>query len=408
MADARLRQAVRLAYRDFIYERRVSVCFVLALMAVLAPLLVLFGLKFGLIDTIARRLVEDPRNREIAAVGSGWYDAAFFERAAALPPVAFIVPNTRSIAASLTLVRNPASSSVAVRGLQMIPTGPGDPLLTAVSATPAGLDEIVLSEAAARALEVRAGDTVLAMVTRRRAGQEQSVELPLSVVGVATEAAFGDEAAFVTLDLLVSTEDYRDGVAVAALDWPGDTAAGTPRIYARFRLYARSIYEVAALRDALEEMGIETRTRASEIESMQLLDRNLTRVFWLIALCGISGFLASLAANLLANVERKRKELSVLRLIGLPTAGVICFPIVQAVLTALLGGGLAILVYFAFAATLNSLFRTSLSGGETICRLLPQHIAVSLIATLAFAVAASGWAGYRASRIEPAEGIRDV
>ena len=35
------REILRLAYRDFAHERRISLCFVLALMAVLAPLLVL-------------------------------------------------------------------------------------------------------------------------------------------------------------------------------------------------------------------------------------------------------------------------------------------------------------------------------------------------------------------------------
>ena len=67
------REILRLAYRDFAHERRISLCFVLALMAVLAPLLILFGLKFGLVDTLAQRLVESPANREVLAVGSRQY-----------------------------------------------------------------------------------------------------------------------------------------------------------------------------------------------------------------------------------------------------------------------------------------------------------------------------------------------
>ncbi|MCF8002679.1 MAG: lipoprotein ABC transporter permease, partial [Chromatiaceae bacterium] len=122
------REILRLAYRDFVHERRISLCFVLALMAVLAPLLVLFGLKFGLVDTLAQRLIESPANREILAVGSRNFDEAWFETIRARPDVGFLIPNTRRIAASLSKLLNPESGQD-LRALQMIPTGAGDPLL---------------------------------------------------------------------------------------------------------------------------------------------------------------------------------------------------------------------------------------------------------------------------------------
>ncbi|MCA1780171.1 MAG: hypothetical protein LC637_12565, partial [Xanthomonadaceae bacterium] len=42
----------RLALRDYRHERIMSACFVLALSAVLLPLMVLFGLKFGIIGNL--------------------------------------------------------------------------------------------------------------------------------------------------------------------------------------------------------------------------------------------------------------------------------------------------------------------------------------------------------------------
>ncbi len=122
------REILRLAYRDFAHERRLSLCYILALMAVLAPLLILFGLKFGLIDTLARRLVESAANREVVAVGSRRYDEDWFKRMSARADVAFVVPNTRRIAASLSRLQNPETGSD-LRAVQMIPTGPRDPLL---------------------------------------------------------------------------------------------------------------------------------------------------------------------------------------------------------------------------------------------------------------------------------------
>ncbi len=61
----------RLAWHDYRREGRLSACAVLALVAVLAPLLVLFGLKFGLISTLTERLERDPGIREVIPLGAG-------------------------------------------------------------------------------------------------------------------------------------------------------------------------------------------------------------------------------------------------------------------------------------------------------------------------------------------------
>lgn len=400
------REILRLSYRDFAHERRISLCYVLALMAVLAPLLVLFGLKFGLVDTLARRLVESPSNREVLAVGSRRFDEAWFARIAARDDVAFLVPNTRRIAASLSRLQNPATGSD-VRALQMIPTGPGDPLL-GTSPVPDGVAELVLSAPTAAKLGAEVGDRLVARIDRHRQGRDEGVVWELTVTGVLAPEVLSEEAAMVPLALLVATEDYRDGVAVPGLGWEGSPPPVGPRSYARFRLYATSIYTVAALQAALTAEGIEVRTQVAEIAAMQSLDRNLTRVFWLIALIGTLGFLASLAANLLANVERKRRELSIVRLIGFPTLSLVLFPVTQAILVAVMGALAALCVYLPVATALNSWFATNLRSGESICRLLPGHVAIALGATLLGAAASAAWAGWRAARIEPAEGLRDV
>ena len=400
-------EILRLAYRDFAHERRISLCFVLALMAVLAPLLILFGLKFGLVDTLAQRLVQSPSNREVHPVGSREYDQAWFDRIGVRPDVAFLVPNTRRIAASLSRVLNPANGQE-LRVLSMIPTGAGDPLLAGGMSPPTGLSELVLTSEAAAKLGAKTGDRLVVRIDRRRGERDENTVWEVVITGVLPAGAVAEEAALVPLPLLVATEDYRDGLAVPALGWEGAPVRDGPRRFARFRLYATSIYAVAGLAAALVDDGIEVRTQAVEIATMQGLDRNLTRVFWLIALIGSLGFLASLAANLLANVERKRRELAVIRLIGFPTRSLILFPVAQAVLVALIGAVVAYLVYLPVAVALNTWFADSLRAGESICRLLPAHLLLALAATLLGATAAAAWAGWRAARIEPAEGLREI
>jgi putative ABC transport system permease protein len=403
-----LAQAALLATRSLSYERRLSLFFVLALTAVLAPLLVLFGLRFGLIDIMAKRLIEDPANREIVPVGSGRYDEGFITDLASLPIVAFAVPNTRGIAASFAFIRNPATYAV-VRGVPLIPSGPGDPLLPPGAPPPSRFESIALANGTARTLGVGTGDVVEAVVTRQREGAAEAVTVRLAVGAVLEPGAVPTDAALASVALLVATEDYRDGLAVMALGWPGEPAHWErSRVFARFRLYAASIYDVATVQRHLEAQGIEVRTRVAEIRSMQMLDRNLGWVFLLVASVGVVGFLASLAISLVAGVERKRRELAILRLIGFPASGIVLFPVVQALLSALFGTAAAVVVFSGIASVLNVSFAESLRSGETICRLLPAHIALVFAATMAAAVAAAGWAGLHAARIEPSEGLRDV
>lgn len=66
-----------LAWRDYRNDARLSACSVLALVAVIAPLLVLFGLKFGLVSSLTERLQRDPAVREIIPLGGGRFSAGF-------------------------------------------------------------------------------------------------------------------------------------------------------------------------------------------------------------------------------------------------------------------------------------------------------------------------------------------
>jgi putative ABC transport system permease protein len=397
----------RLVWHDFMHENVMSFCFVLALATVLAPLLVLFGLKFGLIDTIASRLIEDPRNRELIAVGSGRFDADWFARLRERPEVAFVVPETRRLSASFSWLDN-TETGAQVTSVDMVPTGPGDPLLAADPITLTADTEILLSAQTAQRLGVAAGSTVVAAISRLSGASGETVTLPLRVVAVVPEAAQPGNAAFVTPALLVATEDFRDGNGVPRFGWPGAEPPGGERVFPRFRLYARSIYDVAPLRDALVAEGVEVRTRATDIEAMQSLDTNLSRVFWTVAGLAVTGYLASFAASLVAGVERKRRALSILRLIGFPGYGIVAFPLINAALTAAFGIVLAITVYLGVAAGLNAYFVQSLRSGEFICRLPASHLAVAVAATFACALVAAVWAGAKAARLQPAEGVRDV
>lgn len=399
------RLVLQLAMRDFLHEWVLSGCFVLAIAAVLMPLLVLFGLKYGIITNLLTPLKEDPRYRQIQPVGSGNFGPAWFETMALRPDVAFIVPRTRTIAATIRL-RKPASDVGRIIDVELIPSAGNDPVLTGLN-EPDGLDGVVLSLDAADKLGAAAGDALEGILTRVYGGERQTVLLPLEVRAVASAAAFGRDGLFVSVPLLVAVEDFLDGRAVAALDWAGSAPTGGPRHFAGFRLYARSIDDVAALRQGLMAQGIDVRTRLADIELVKTLDRNLSIVFWIIAIIAAGGFGLSFGTNVWANVDRKRLDFSVLRLIGFRTRGIVWFPIVQATLTAVLGWTIASLVFFAVQAGLNSLFTANIGGGRDVCTLMPWHFAFALLLTLVAAAVAAALGGYRVSQLEPSLALRE-
>ena len=394
----------RLASRDYVHVWLMSGCFVLALAAVLGPMMVLFGLKFGIVGAMVDQLIEDPLNREIRPVGSGYYDRAWLESVRARPDVAFLVPRTRSIAATIELGSQQASRIVSV---ELIPSDHADPLLLPNSPLPEGTTRVVLSQSAAEKLNVAPGDTLDGSLARRFRGHQERVHLPLSVAAIAPASAFARDGAFVSVMLLEALEDFRDGRAVPSLGWEGEPA-DTNRSYPGFRLYASSIYNVAGLRDAFARLNVDVHTRSAEIELVQRMNRNLTAIYWAIALVGLVGFSLSLGASLWANIDRKRKELSVLRLVGFRTADIVWFPMVQALFTAVLGWALAVAIYLATALVINDMLAAQLETGQQVCRLLPWHYAIALLLTCTAAVLAAGLAGLRSARVEPSEGLRDL
>lgn len=395
-----------LAWQDYRHEWRLSLCLILGLAAVQAPLLALFGLKFGIVATLTERLVEDPRNREIVAIGSGRFGPEWFAALKARPDVAFVLPRTRPISATADL-RVPDGAGRRPVTVDLIPTAPGDPLIQ-TWAIQAGAGTLVLTQPAAEKLGVGPGAAIEAGVGRHDGGRLEYARLRLEVGAVLPLAALDRDAAFAPPDLLIAIEDYRDGRAVPRLGAAGTPVPEGPRVFPSYRLYARSIDDVPDLRAHLLAQGLDVSTQAEAIETVQGLNRNLTVIFFAIAGVAALGYLASLSASGIANVERKRRELAVLRLLGFRTVAIMLFPMAQAVFTGIFGSLAAGVLVGAAQTGLNHLFAAHLLPGESICRLLPTHAAAAGLITLAGVALASSLGGRRAARIEPAEGLRDV
>ena len=402
----RFRLVGNLALDDYRHEWVLSGCSVLALAAVLIPLLVLFGLRYGIITNLLDPLIENPRYREIAPVTSGSFNPEWFERMRERPEVAFVVPRTRSLAASIRL-RVPQSDVGRIVDVELIPSAAGDPVLRDELVPPDGFRSVLLSASVAERLRAETGTRVEGIVTRTRGGEVETVLLPLDVTGVAPPAAFARDGIFVSRELLVAVEDFLDGRAVPDLGWQGSAPRPAERSFAGFRMYARRLEDVAPLRTELVEQNVEVRTSVADISLVQTLDRNLGIVYWIIASMAIAGYCLSFATSVWANVDRKRREFSVLRLTGFRTRDIVWFPILQAAFTAVLAWVVACAVYFVVQGVLNGLFASSIGGGEPVCRIRAWHLGLALVLTLLAAALAAAAGGRRVAQLEPSLGLRE-
>jgi len=600
----------RLSRADLQHEWILSACLVMAIAAVMSPLLLLFGLKYGTIETLRHRLVEDPRNREVRPLVSRSFSREWFEDVARRPDVAFVVPTTRQISASVTAHIKGKKGEAE---LNIVPTGAGDPLILENGGAVPGPGECVLTQFAAEELEAQVGDIIEMTARRIKTGQYESGTTEMRVVGILSVRASALKSMYVQLNILEAVERFKDGRAVPEFGWSGLTPTAYPlfdgllvflptplskveelslrnntgftrieelsaealqtqarlsigadyamyllsttnkpageesvetirhrlrgkkailipwvkplaaqvldaggkaaeislyalsiepeqaeqlqlrpippwgasgiarqlllppgitaensglnlrlakendelvvpiaqvdnrttsegiafvptqlagvlnlfqtrdvayeaetdqfvlsrRGYAGFRLYGKTIDLVDGLRQHFEEEALPVHTEAQRINDVTELDTYLTLIFWFISAVGILGGTTALIASLYASVERKKRDLSVLRLIGLSRMSLFRFPIYQGIMIGSGGYVIAIGFFIAIALAINTWFSSHLAPGESFCHLPLFHAIAALCLTLLVAILAASCAAWRVMQIEPAEALRD-
>lgn len=401
----RARLLAGLSLRDLLHERTLALCSLIGLAAVLAPLIVLFGLKQGVIDGLRAELIDNPRSRMVVNAANRNFDAAFLTRLAARPDIAFVVPRIRSLNTEARF-ENPARPGTVLRA-ELLATAAGDPLLQGLpSLAPR---QIIPSASFAARLDLQPGMQVTLRAIRGNASAREVLNLPVTVTAIAPPSAFGRDGVFVDLRMLLLVDGFTDG-ALPPTTSPTDIADDPARIYAGFRAHARRLEDVTRIDHDLRRDGVDVETLAEQVEGLLSLDRSLTLLFALLAGLGGVGYLVSLGVGLYANVERKQRDLSLLRLIGLSRRDMMIFPLLQALIIAAAGAALAGLLALTVAGLVNRLplAGANAAGARSICVIATEHLLLALLVSLLGAALSAAFAGYRAARIEPAEGLRDA
>ena len=206
--------ACRLGLADLRHERLMAVCQGLALAAVLAPLLILYGLKYGIVSGTLQALREQPANREILVLGNNRLTADDLAALRALPEVGFLVPKPRSFARTLYLER----ASGTPRGLfeaDLIPSAAGDPLLP--ERLPAlAADAIALAPQLATRMQLRVGDRVQGSAVRGEVrGNPEKLSLTFTVAHILPEGRIGGRSALLEYPTLDRIEAFTRRLRLA-------------------------------------------------------------------------------------------------------------------------------------------------------------------------------------------------
>ncbi|HCR96546.1 MULTISPECIES: ABC transporter permease [Halomonas] len=395
----------RLALQDLWHDRQVSLCIAAALVAVIAPLLLLFGLKHGVVSQLQSELLDDPRNLEVRMLTSGSYDDHWMTKLREHPEVGFAIGQTRSLNTQANLLKDRQHF---LEGIELIPSAPGDPLLNTLDRYPEGA-RIILSESAARRLDVIEGESLTLAVNRRLDEQLERGHLNVEIAGVLEPARFSRPAAFVDLSLLIELEHFRDGQASPLLGINNGLARDDyPLRYARARVYAKDGDSVQGLVEWLENQRIDTASQLADIENVRTINRVLELVFGVIAVTAIIGCMASMSGAFLANIDRKRREYAVLRLLGFQRPAIATYIAAQVSVLTLIAFVAGLGLFALGSVVFNRALATSHLASGVVSHITPLHAVIALILAFSVGLLVVMVGVIRAYGIQPAESLREA
>lgn len=237
-----LRQIPALAASHLCHEWILTLCLVVALAAVISPLLVLLGLKYGTIQTLRERLVEDPVFREIRPTQTREFVPRWFDEVSAWAGVGFLTPTILPLSSVVQVVAREEGKNEL---FDLVPTAPGDPLLLENGAPVPAEGEVVITSEAARRCRLEAGGAITVRISRSRGGRSEQVEVALKVIAVLDPRAGALPRVYAPLSFVLDVEAYKEGYGAPARGWAGQT----PDPYASFDgavlLLAKPLFPIA-------------------------------------------------------------------------------------------------------------------------------------------------------------------
>lgn len=393
---------VWLAWRDLMRDRFFLLCNVAIIAGVLVPLLVLFGVKNGVYHALIGQMLANPATLQIDSVGNRTLTEAEIAQIRDWPEVGFVTPRTRSLFDQVNVM---PQGGRRMRAVILIPSGVGDPSLPQEFVPT--MESVAVSTALSRNLDLAPGSAIY-LVTQAE-GRPRQLRLAVTVGAVLDDTAAAGEAILAPFELLELIEAFYDAYALP----DHGITAGRPLaervpVYQGLRLYARDLETLATLQTRVETtLNLGTRARTREVQSLLGLGRNLDRALLLTAATAGLGMAAALVFAFWAEVMRKRRVLASLAMLGLSGPVLALFPLVQAVVTAVIGLAVSAMLYVAAARAATALFGSGLPDGAAVTLITVTHMATIGASVLALVVVAAGLSAWGALKLDPARVLRE-
>lgn len=371
---------LRLAYKDLKKDRLMSLCIIAAMTAVIAPLLLLFSLRYGILSTLEDNLKNNPLNLEIKMLSGHKLKADFFEELRQNPHTGFVIEMTRS----LSVTSDVKAGSKVLTSVESLPTAPGDPLV-ALSSLKGDLQdrEIYISSAMAEDLALTQGDEIRVVIRRTRGGRQETGSENFTVQGVIAGGLLPRHTMLMTLKALTDMEDFRDGYEPELFS-DGTNPNLKRDTFAKARIYARSIEDVPPLSRKLREQ-FNVQDKLADIENVKAIARVLNFIFLTVALTSVTGGIIALGGLLFSSLGRKQSSFALLQLTGFSGYSVTLMVVLESLMLATGAYICALLLEKIGTVCFNLYFGSLIQGGGVVSLLTPLHIAAGALITLAVA-----------------------
>jgi putative ABC transport system permease protein len=391
-----------LAVRDLIRDRFFFLCNVAVIVGVLAPLLVLFGVKNGVYQALIGEMMANPATLQIDTLGNNSFTDSQIETLRSWPDVIFVTPKVRS---QFDYVHVYVPKARERREAVLIPSGTGDPTL------PEGIylypDTVAVSPQLADQLQIGLGDRI-ELVTQAE-DRPRQLALSVTVAAILRPDVSSGSTVLAPYKLLDTIEAFYDAYALPDHGiTEGRPLAERVPSYEGIRVYGATLAGLGALQSRIDaELSSGTRAKTREVEALLGLGRNLDLALGLVTTLATAGLFAALVFSFWSDVLRKQATLAGIALLGVPPAQLALFPLVQGLAAALAGLMLSFSLFVLAGALATRLFGAGLPADRPIAVIGPMEAGMIASGVIGVVVLATLLAARSAQRMDPASVLRE-
>lgn len=361
----------KLSLSSLKFEYLVNICLIASMVSVIAPLMLLFSLRFGIVSNLEEKLVTDPKNLEIRMMSGYQLDKSFFEELKNDPHIDFYIPLTRS----LSVTANVNFKGKMITNLEAIPTKAGDPLVIK-SGIKGELqdDEAYLSEQIAQDLNIKVGDKFKFVISRIREGRTQNAIVQLTLKGIIKKEYLKYKSILIPLTPLIYMEDFRDGYEPPIFS-DGSALNEQRKYFAKARIYVKTLDDVEIV-DKKLRAHYQITSALESINNLKAICNVLDFILTVISLVSIFGGVIAICGLIWTNLSRLEKTFALLKLTGLNKKQIMLMVILENLILSTTAYAIALGLFATAKALFNHYFSNILGQNTLVSLLNLNHILI--------------------------------